>query len=186
MNRNLLLAFLAVAIASLSCSIFVGGPDLPTPQPNPPADALPTLEGQIERAVIDSLNTGTFSLQLTQEQLTAYVASRLSTQDPPLLTDPQVVLGDQRMVIYGRAVSGMLEANVSFSVAFSVNSAGHPEIHVTDAHLGPLPMPQSLQDAIASALDEALTGSVGPAALGFRLESIDISGGLMTITGRVR
>jgi hypothetical protein len=186
MNRNLLLAFIAVAATSLACSIFVGGPDLPTPQVIPPAGALPTLESKIGRAVTDSVNTGTFSLQLTQEQLTAYAASKLSMQDPPVLTNPQVVLGDQKMMIYGRAVSGMVEANVSLAAEFSVTPAGQPEIKVTDAHLGPLPMPQALQDAIASALDEALTGSIGPAALGFRLESIDISGGVMTIAGRVR
>jgi hypothetical protein len=47
-------------------------------------------------------------------------------------------------------------------------------------------MPTALRDAIAVALNEALTGAVGPVALGFRLETIDIGDGNMTLTGRLR
>jgi hypothetical protein len=35
-------------------------------------------------------------------------------------------------------------------------------------------------------LQEALTGQLGPAAIGFRLESIDISDGVLTVTGRTK
>jgi hypothetical protein len=49
-----------------------------------------------------------------------------------------------------------------------------------------MPMPTALRDAIAAALNEALTGAIGPVALGFRLESIDIVDGTLTLTGRLR
>jgi hypothetical protein len=35
-------------------------------------------------------------------------------------------------------------------------------------------------------IKEAYTGSLGPVATGLRIESISISGGVMTITGRIR
>lgn len=186
MRRKPVVALLVIATASLACSVFLGGPEIPTPRPVPTESALQTLTSQLEQAVAESLSSGTLTLHVSQEQLTAFVASKVSTQDPPVMTDPQVVLTGQKMIIYGRARSGMLEANVAVTATFSIDPNGVPEIHISDAQLGPMPMPQALQDAIAAAIDEALTGSIGPAAIGFRLETIDISEGLMTITGRVR
>jgi hypothetical protein len=186
MNHSPLFALLAVSTVSFACSIFVGGPQLPTPEAAPARDGVQTMQAQVEQASEDSLSTGTVRLRLTQEQLTAYISSRLAAQNPPLLTDVLVVLSDQHMILYGRGSSGMIEANVVVTAEFGIDSAGLPQIRITDAQLGPLPMPQALQDVISAAFDEALTGSIGPAAIGFRLESIDISGGVMTITGRVR
>jgi hypothetical protein len=186
MSRKPLFALFLVATVSLACSVFLGGPDLPTPQPISPVDSLRSLEQQLEQAAVDSLSTGTLTLTLTQEQLTAYLAARLSTHEPPLLTDPSVVLRDQKMFLYGRATSGLIEANVTLTTEFGIDAAGLPEIRIVDARLGPLPMPQALQDLLAAAIDEALTGSIGPAAIGFRLEAIEITNGALTVTGRVR
>jgi hypothetical protein len=39
---------------------------------------------------------------------------------------------------------------------------------------------------MTAVITEAFTGSLGPVATGFRLESIDIANGLMTVTGRIK
>ena len=186
MNHPLHFGICALAAASLACSVFVGGPAFPDPPvPNSP-EALQALQAELERARVESMAGGTLRLQLTQEQLTAYVASRLSLQHQPVITGPQVVLGEQEMVVYGRAQSWIFEANVSVTAVFSSDDLGRPQISVTNAELGPMPMPQWLRDGIAAAMNEALTGYIGPAAIGFRLDSIGISGGVMTVTGRLQ
>jgi hypothetical protein len=43
-----------------------------------------------------------------------------------------------------------------------------------------------LNDAISVFVAQALTGPLGPAATGFRLESVSIADGVMTVTGRVK
>jgi hypothetical protein len=90
------------------------------------------------------------------------------------------------MIIYGRARSWILEANMAVTTVFSIDGDGRPKILVSHAELGPIPMPTALRDAIAATLNEALTGAVGPIALGFRLESVQIADGSMTLTGRLR
>ena len=177
---------ISLVMASLACSLFVGGPDLPVRQPVADAAPLESLESQIEQALSESARTGSISVRLTEAQLAAYLTATLGAQEPPLLRDLQVVLNDQRMVVYGRGAAGPLEANVSLAAEFSVDSEGLPEIQVTEATVGPLPMPPSLRTAMTTAIDEALTGSLGPVATGFRLESVQISEGVMTITGRIR
>jgi hypothetical protein len=43
-----------------------------------------------------------------------------------------------------------------------------------------------LKDAITASIQEAYTGAIGPAAIGFRLESITVTDGTMTIIGRTK
>ena len=170
MSRKPLIPLFTIALVSFACSIFLGGPELPPSSPDSSEVPLQDLQAQIAQAVTDSLTTGTLTLRLSQDQLSAYVAAKMASQDRAFFGDPQVVLGDQKMILFGRARSGILEANAAVTTEFSVDSDGLPRIRITDAQLGPLPMPQALQDAVAAALDEALTGSIGPAAIGFRLE----------------
>jgi len=179
-------ALMALALALIACSVFVGGPELPAAPVTADPAALDSLQAELESAATDSLTTGKLELQFTQEQINAFVASFLAQRDPPILVDPQVVLGEQEMTLFGRAESGMLQANASLSMQFSVDADGKPEVHIGQAELGPMPMPDPLKQAVASAIDEAFTGSIGPAAIGFRLETIDISAGVMRITGRVK
>jgi hypothetical protein len=186
MKSHLPHLIVTTSLAALACSVFVGGPDLPDPVIPNASEPLQTLQNQLQQAVVESAGTGNLRLEITQEQMTAYLASRLSSQDPPILTDPQVVLTDQRMILYGKAQSGMFEANVALTALFSVDADGKPQIALSQAEIGPLPMPQPLRDGIAAAVDEALTGYIGPAAIGFRLEGIEIREGVMTITGRLR
>jgi hypothetical protein len=186
MKLRISLGLLAIASATMACSIFVGGPALPDPPVAAPPDAFQALQSEIETAVLNSLTSGALRLSITQEQLTAFLVSRLSSQADPLITDPQVVLRNGEMIIHGRARSWIFEANIAVTTAFSIDEDGRPEILISHAELGPLPMPTALRDAIAVALNEALTGAVGPVALGFRLETIDIGDGNMTLTGRLR
>ena len=186
MSHQRLLSTLAFVAATLACSVFVGGPSLPDPPISSSPEALQALQADIEKATLESLADGVLRLAITQEQFTAFLASRLSTQDPPLITEPQVVLGEQEMVVYGRARAGIFEATLSVTAQVAMDQSGQPEFRISDAELGPLPMPQALKDSITAFVDEALTGYLGPLATGFRLEGIVISGGIMTVTGRLR
>ena len=63
---------------------------------------------------------------------------------------------------------------------------GMPKIEVSSVDLGPIPAPEGLNAAINAMIAEAFTGSLGPAATGFRLEAITIADGVMTMTGRIK
>jgi hypothetical protein len=67
-----------------------------------------------------------------------------------------------------------------------VDKNGQPQIEITQTDLGPLPAPQRLNDAVSTFVSEAFTGSFGPIATGFRLDSISIADGIMTVSGRVK
>jgi hypothetical protein len=179
-------AIAALVTATLACSVFVGGPPFPdTPSPVSTGSAQ-SLQDQIDQSVTAGGESGVVSVQITQDQLTSYLAAKLAKQTDPALTDPLVLVRNGQIEIYGRAHSGVFTANVSMYVQARVDGDGQPRLLITKTDFGPLAAPQDLNDALASFVSEAFTGWLGPVATGFRLESIDIGEGILTATGRIR
>jgi hypothetical protein len=185
---------LPLALAALACTIFVGGPDYPkTPVPVS-TEAVGSLDDQFHAAETAAADSGTLTLNINESQITSLIASKLDEQtnpstgsgQAPFITDPQVYLRDGQIQIYGKAAQGNLQANVRIILSATLDDNGKPVISVVSADFGPLPVAEGLNDAISKMVDEAFTGAIGPAAIGFRLESLTIADGVMTLTGRVK
>lgn len=179
--------FLSVLVlASLACTLFVGGPEYPAePVPISP-DAAQNLSEQVRKAVESGAQGGPVSIQLTESQVTSFLADRLAREADPLLSEPKVFLRDGQIQVFGRASSGVFTANVAVILSAGVDPEGRPAIEVVSADFGPLPAPAALNSLVSSLIAEAYTGALGPAASGFRLESINITNGLLTMTGRFK
>ena len=194
-NRlGLPLFLLSLIITSLACTIFVGGPDYSNLPPIPvSAEAAESIKEEIKRAFEAGLETGVVTINITEPQITSYLAAPLQTDaslqqsdKKPLMTNPQVYLRDGQMQIYGKTQQGIFTANIAIIVTMGVDANGQPLIEITSADFGPFPAPKGLKDAITAMVREAYTGSVGPVATGLRIETISIANGVMTITGRIR
>ena len=192
--RGLTLFLLSLVLTSLACTIFVGGPDYSSLPPIPVSgEAAESIKLELQRAIEASAATGIITVNLTEPQITSYLATRLQT-DPnlqqsdrkPLINEPQVYLRDGQMQIYGKTQQGMLTANIGIIVSMGVDANGQPQIDVVSADFGPLPAPEGIKDAITAMVREAYTGSLGPVATGIRIESIFIANGVMTVTGRIK
>jgi hypothetical protein len=185
---------LVLVLTSLACTIFVGGPDYSSLPPIPvSAEAAESIKEELRRAIEAGAETGVVTINLTEPQITSYLAARMQT-DPslqqsdkkPLITDPQVYLRDGQMQIYGKTQQGIFAANIGIIVQVGVDAEGKPLIEIKSADFGPFPAPEGLKSALTAMIEEAYTGPLGPVATGLRIESISITGGVMTITGRVR
>jgi uncharacterized protein YpmS len=183
---SILLSILPVVLAALACTMFVGGPDYPDERVPVSTEAVGNLKDQISAAETSAAQNGTLTLTLNEVQITSLLAAKLNEQSDPFLTEPQVYLRNGEIQIYGKAVQGNFQANVRIILTVTLDTNGKPIIHITSTDLGPLPAPESLNSAISQMIDEIFTGAIGPAAIGFRLETITIADGVMTLTGRVR
>lgn len=186
MHRRVLILIPALLPAILACSIFLGGPAYPDPPVPVSTDAASGLQSVFESAVASASESGTLTVQLTETELTSYLDARLAELTDPPISKPQVTLRNGSLQVFGTAQSGLFVANVSLTAQCGVDPNGQPLISVTKAEFGPAPAPSELTDAMSSLLQEMLTGSFGPAAIGFRLESITIADGKMTLTGRIK
>jgi len=183
-NKKYIIAIIVLATTALACSIFIGGPAYPDSPIPISRSATDDLQTYIQRAVAEGAKNGIITLQITESELTSYLKVRVESQNNPVITEPQVILSDGQMKVYGKMRSSIFSANVSITTRVSVNNGGQPQIEIIQADLGPFPTPQPLNDAVTAFLDEAFTGSLGPIVTGFRLESISITNGIMTVTGR--
>ena len=192
--RGLPLFLLTLVLSSIACTVFVGGPDYSSLPPIPvSAEAAASIQDELKRAAEAAAQTGVITVNLTEPQITSYLAARIRT-DPslqqsdnkPLIINPQVYLRDGQMQIYGKTQKGIFAANIGIIVNMGVDANGEPQIDVVSADFGPFPAPEGLKDAITAMVREAYTGSLGPVATGLRIEVISIANGVMTVTGRVR
>jgi len=180
-------------LASLACTVFVGGPDYSDrPVIYPTTEEAERLKEEIKRAFEDGASTGEVTIRITEPQITSLLALRLQSDQnlqedsKPFITDPQVYLRDGQMQIFGKTQQGMFTANIGIIVSLGIDEDSKPKIEIVSADFGPLPAPDTLKEAISSMIQEAYTGSVGPVATGLRVHTIFIADGIMTIAGRIK
>jgi hypothetical protein len=186
-TNSLALFLTTLLLSTLACTIFVGGPDYPAQTVPISADEVQNMHTQIEQAFLAGAETGIVTLQVTESQLTSLIALKMQEQTNPPFTDPQVLLHDSQLQMYGKIVRGPLTANMLITTNVGIDeTTGLPKVEITTADFGPFPVPEGLNAALSSLIAEAFTGSLGPVAIGFRLESITIADGVMTMTGRIK
>ena len=187
MKKNRILPLLLIALlAMFACTIFVGGPEAPGDPIPVSTEAVTSLQNEIKAAVEAGAASGEVTLHINEAQLTSYLAFKTEQDASPLFTDPQVYLRDGQMKIYGKSQQGNFVANIGIVLAVGLDEQGLPQLQLVSADFGPLPLPEGLNDAITAIIEEAYTGSLGPVATGFRLSSITIADGVMTVVGQIR
>lgn len=176
----------ALLMATLACTMNIGGPAYPHQQVPVSTEAAGELQSNLQTAVSAGAESGQVTLVLTEPQLTSYLATQIKTQSQPLFTDPQVFLRNNQIQIYGTVTQGFFQTTIQIVVVARVDSQGNVLIDVSNADFGPLPVPAGLKETVTAAIQEAYTGAIGPAAIGFRLESITVENGTMTIVGHTK
>jgi hypothetical protein len=187
-KRNpLIISISSLVLASLACTIFIGGPDYPAQTIPVSPDEVTNMQAQIEEAFLAGAETGVVTMQITENQLTSYFALKMQSLPNPPFTEPLVLLRDGQMQLYGKVSSGVFTANMLVSMSVGIDpSTGLPSITIATADFGPIPAPEGLNTAISSIIAEAFTGSFGPVATGIRIETISIADGKMTLVGRIK
>jgi hypothetical protein len=187
MNRKriLFISFVTILV-TLACTIFVGGPEIPQPPIPISAEAVTALQEQIQAAVAAGAVSGEVTLQMNEVQLTSYLAYKNLDDPSPMFTEPQVYLRDGQMRIYGKTRQGNFAANIGIVLSVGLDAEGRPELQLVSADFGPFPLPEGLNKAITAIIEEAYTGALGPVATGFRITSITIADGIMTVIGNIR
>lgn len=185
-NFSLLVGVFALALAILACTINIGGPDYPTPSIPFSTEAVGELQSSLETAVAAGAVSGQITLTFTELQLTSFLYYKFQAQSKPLITNPQVYLQDGQIQVYGTASKRYFVATARISLNAGVDEQGQLKIELASANFGPLPVPNGLKEIISTTIQEAYTGALGPVATGFRLLSVTIADGIMTLVGQTK
>jgi uncharacterized protein YpmS len=185
-TRDISLAIVSLVVVLLACTLNVGGPAYPTSEIPISTEAAAQLEQNIQTAIAAGVSSGQVTLIITEPELTSYLYYYLERQSSPLFTNPQVYLQENQIRIHGTVVQGDLQAYIYIVITASADEQGQLNIEMTSADFGPLPVPDGIKTTLTAIIKEAYTGALGPVATGFRLESIVIVNGTMTLTGRIK
>ncbi|MBT3188054.1 MAG: hypothetical protein HN736_17050 [Anaerolineae bacterium] len=187
LNKKIFI-LLSLVLFSLACTLSIGGPDDPYPQTEIPvsAQAVENMRAQFKGAFETGLTGENIILTITEAQITSFLALKLASENDPFFTDPQVYLRDGQMQIFGKASQSYFTATTNVVVSVGIDEQGEPDMRITSADFGPLPVPDSLASGLSAIIKEAYTGAVGPVATGFRIEQIGIRDGFMVMSGKVK
>jgi len=183
---SIYLSIILLIFSTLACSVFIGGPEFPEERVPVSAEEVLSLKEQIEAALLAGTETGLATIQITEPQLTSYLTFKMAEQEEPPFSNPQVFLRDGQMKIYGKVDRSFWNANVLVILNVLIDEEGQPKLEIASADFGPFEAPNGLKQTLTAIITEAYTGSLGPVATGFRLESITIENGLMTVIGRIK
>jgi uncharacterized protein YpmS len=161
-----------------------------TPTPTPtliPAsteDAL-QFEQKVTEAVKQLEQSGTITLTITENQLTAFIIQQLQSQTDVPFKDPQVLLRNNQIEVSGTVTSSILTAPGSM-VLVPVVDQGNLKINVQSAKIGSIPIPQSTLDSLSNTINQNINSLISVNGTPLDIQSLQVADGQMTITGKAR
>jgi hypothetical protein len=182
----LILVASCLILATMACQLQLGGPQPPGPPVDVPPDAASQLKQAWSSALEAARRTGEITLTVNESQLNGLVRQRLEAETNPLILQPEVLLRQGQIQLYGISTQGLVRARIHVSIEPIVDPDGQLVFEIPSAEFGPLPAPQALKDAASKSINEMFTGTVGPLAVGFRVTSVVISDGQMAIVASMR
>lgn len=186
-HRSLvILPLVALILAGLACNFLKVRPEPPATPVPVTTEAVQSLQENLQAAATQVKSGGQVTLTVNESQATSILVLELQSQDTPLLQDPQVLLRDGQVQVFGNVQQGDMTVPLQLVLTVQVNSQGQPSFSVVSGYLGPLPLPEAMLNELSARLDSALTSQIRSKAGSIALDSITIANGVMTITGHPR
>lgn len=151
--------------------------------PDAPAEQIVVSNESAQELVekIGAIETGEFTLVVTEQELTSAAAIALENQTSIPITDPQIYLRDNSIQLYATGTMEGVSSALYIKWTVAVNAEGRAELTTVDATLGGFPVPDSLLSQINNEIDNQLMSA--PEMNQVTLTAIEIGDGEATITG---
>jgi uncharacterized protein YpmS len=177
------LALLVLAAATLACSIPVSGPT-PPPSPVPlSTEEVQQLEQQLQETLVNPAPSGEVTVTITEQQLNSFLVSKMAEQPDQLIMDPQVVLTNGQVEIYGKTNQGGLNLNSRIIVSPSVDANGEPRLEVISINLGPIQVTDALKERAQNLVDTMLRDYLSAKSGNFKITKITVADKQIIVTG---
>lgn len=181
--KRIILVFVILLAAGLACNFPGRNTSSPPPQQPSSTQAVQELEQQLKATLSTSGDSGQVTITLTQEQLTSIVAAQLAKQPDQSFTDPQVVLTNGQMEVYGKVSQSGFTTDTKIVMTPEVDGNGKVHLNIVSISLGPFPVPDTLKQQFSDLANKALNDYLDSTSQKVKVTSINITEGKMTITG---
>ena len=191
MTRRVAFLISLMLLAAMACS-FPTTLAKPSATPEPTATRVPPstqdanqLQQEIATASANLAATGILKITLTEQQLTGFVMDGLAKQTDIPLTEPQIVLQNDQIRLSGKTVFASLTVPALLVLKPYVEN-GLLKVSVVSATFGSIPIPEKSLTQITTLINSNLNQSITIEGKQINIETIQISDGTMTISGKSR
>jgi uncharacterized protein YpmS len=178
-----LLAALAIAAQTFCC-----GAILASPQPPYVVDSSDETPDRLQEQVksIQADDEGKFTITITEEEMTALAEQMLEEmEDPPPISQPQVLFRNDRVELYG-TIHTTDSTAVPGKLAFTLDvQDGDVLVTVEEIEVGLLPVPDSFVETAAENLNQALDDWILDNMAGYEITDIRVGAKKAVIYGQV-
>lgn len=185
-RHRLMLAFVLLPAMLLACGL---GKEKPSTETRVPVsqEAADRLKQKLKEAV--NRNEDTFSLQVTDTELTSYVVLEMTQQtdkreDIPL-EDFQVQFTGGQMIFSGKVTTVCpFQLNVRVAASAQVED-GQLEVTVDKARVGVVPIPRGVLKSLSRITTETITEAPERMDEAVEITDVEIGEGVIQISGRI-
>lgn len=175
-NSFILISILILLVlASISCNLgtVLNSEPTPAPQTSQPTQAAGNGEPD-------------FVYALTESQLNEYAALALQENPDAFFKDLLITLPEGLIEISGRFEQPPLKATLHLIARPYTDGSGDLKIEVIEADLGPIPVGEEMLKTISTYIEEILSSSMEPVSGDYRIDSVLITGRVLTLSGQQR
>lgn len=169
-------------VSALSCQISGGDTQTSPTVPILTEEAL-ALSEKLEQAVQEANQQGTFTIEITEQQLTSYVALNLDKINQVPVTDVQIRLRDEQIWITGVVHQDNLDFPLELVAKIIVDSTNHLSIAFTKAQVGPFTLPKIMLDTIRERVEKVIAEQLPSVREEYVIDEISIGEGFILIRG---
>lgn len=123
------------------------------------------------------------SITLSEQQLTSWLAMNMENNADLPLSDIQVYLRDDKVQIWGMVAGASNSTSTLITADLGIDSSGNPVMGIESMQIGQQIIPGILLSQAENWLNQALLEQVNTQAPGLKLMNINISSGLITMSG---
>jgi hypothetical protein len=184
MLRITIIGILIFSFVSLACNLGLGNR-----QPVPPEtlDSPQSVDSQdnlhLDFTPSDEQN-GLVILILNESEVTDIIAAELHDIDGTSIRDIQVFLREGQVQIFGNVNIQGVRANSRIFLVPQITRQGQIRFVIVSAYYSLFPIPEDMISNLQTGIDDNFSNFLQPLIEDVIIESVSVSEGIMTITGR--
>lgn len=176
--------FLSVLLLSvgLACSLPIRATQPPSNPMVASGEAAAELEANVATAAAQLEQTGSASLTITETQLTSYLAEKLASQPDSPIQNAQIRIENGSIQLTGQMSVSSLSTDLSLTLQPYVDQ-GNLQVTIQEGQIGSIPLPDATLKTLNQTINQEMLGLVTFHGQPFKLESISMDNGSLTLKG---